>query len=212
VAGLALLGTGDVTGSLTMRALSLPTVLAGGLVLGIGPERFAALLFPVAFLAFMAPLPAGTIPAISRPLQGLAAWFTAHTLAIVGIPTALDGFSVRIPSLVLDVDESCNGLRFLLAMIVIGVAVAWSARGVLSRRLGIIGLAVAVAIAANLVRVAGTGWIAHHYGAAAASGFHHEVWGKVVYLVMLLPFALGVMLLRRRPRAASELCELDRAA
>ncbi|OLB97200.1 MAG: hypothetical protein AUH30_10750 [Candidatus Rokubacteria bacterium 13_1_40CM_68_15] len=212
VAGLALLATGDATGSLTMRALSLPAVLAGSLVLVVGPDRFAALLFPVVFLAFMAPLPPDMIPAISRPLQGLAAWFTAHALPIVGIPAALEGLSVRIPGVVLDVNESCNGLRFLLAMIVIGAAIAWSTRIGALRRLGIVTLAVVVALAANLVRVAGTGWIAHHYGPAAAAGVHHVVWGKVVYVVMLLPFALGVSMLRRRPRAISEPRELDRAA
>src|SRR5206468_3809969 len=154
-AGLALLATGDATGSLTMRALSLPAVLAGALLLVIGPGRFTALLFPVLFLAFMAPLPADVIPAISHPLQGLAAWFTAHALPVVGIPAVLDGFSVRIPGYVLDVNESCNGLRFLLAMIVIGAALAWSTRTGSLRRFGIVALAVVMALVANLVRVAG---------------------------------------------------------
>jgi exosortase len=211
-AGLALLATGDANGSLTMRALSLPAVLAGALVLVMGPGRFAALLFPVVFLAFMAPLPADVIPAISRQLQGLAAWFTAHVLPMVGIPAALDGFSVRIPGFVLDVNESCNGLRFLLAMIVIGAAVAWSTRTGPRRRFGIVALAVVVALAANLIRVAGTGFIAYQYGAAAASGASHVVWGKAVYLTMLVPFALGVIALRRRRRAVAEPRELDRAA
>src|SRR5438128_556826 len=152
-AGLALLATGDATGSLTMRALSLPAVLGGALVLVIGPGRFTALLFPVLFLAFMAPLPADVIPAISHPLQGLATWFTAHVLPLVGIPAALDGFSVRIPGFVLDVNESCNGLRFLLAMIVIGAALAWSTRTGPLRRLGLVAVAVVVALGANPIRV-----------------------------------------------------------
>src|SRR5438094_808330 len=198
--------------SLTMRALSLPAVLAGALLLVIGPGRFTALLFPVLFLAFMAPLPADVIPAISHPLQGLAAWFTAHALPVVGIPAVLDGFSVRIPGYVLDVNESCNGLRFLLAMIVIGAALAWSTRTGSLRRFGIVALAVVVALVANLIRVAGTGFIAYHYGAAAASGLAHVVWGKIVYTIMLAPFALGVIALRRRRRAIAEPRELDRAA
>jgi len=69
-----------------------------------------------------------------------------------------------------------------------------------------------MALVANLVRVAGTGFIAYHYGAAAASGAAHVVWGKVVYLTMLVPFALGVIALRRGRRAVAEPRELDRAA
>src|SRR5437016_3282393 len=201
-------GDWDILVRLVQR---VPAWLGGALMLGVGPGGFAALLFPVLFLAFMAPLPADVIPAISRPLQGLAARFTAHALPVVGIPAALDGFSVRIPGYVLDVNESCNGLRFLLAMIVIGAALAWSTRTGPLRRFGIVALAVVVALVANLVRVAGTGFIAYHYGAAAASGAAHVVWGKVVYLTMLVPFALGVIALRRGRRAVAEPRELDRA-
>jgi exosortase/archaeosortase family protein len=60
-----------------------------------------------------------------------------------------------------------------------------------------VGLAVSLGIAANLLRVTGTGWLAHHYGPEAASGFFHVAYGKVVYAAMLAPFVLGVLWLRR---------------
>jgi len=41
----------------------------------------------------------------------------------------------------------------------------------------------------------------------------HVLWGKVVYLIMLVPFALGVIALRRRRHVADpKPRELDRAA
>ena len=52
----------------------------------------------------------------------------------------------------------------------------------------------------------------YHYGAAAASGLAHVLWGKIVYTIMLAPFALRVIALRRRRRAVAEPRELDRAA
>jgi exosortase/archaeosortase family protein len=61
------------------------------------------------------------------------------------------------------------------------------------------GGAVAVALVANWLRVAGTGMMAELYGREAAEGLTHIVWGKIVYGAMLVPFALLVLALRRRP-------------
>jgi exosortase/archaeosortase family protein len=58
---------------------------------------------------------------------------------------------------------------------------------------------VLVAISANLIRVTGTGLLAHYWGPEAAAGFFHLAYGKVVYLIMLVPFVVGVLFLRRQP-------------
>ncbi len=195
--GLALLVVGQAGGSLTLRALSLPAVLAGTCLLALGRRGLAVLAFPVGFLVFMAPLPEGAIRALSSPLQHLAAWFAAGALPLAGIPATREGLVVRIPHVLLEVTEACSGLRFLLAMLVLGTAFAWTTQRALGRRLAVVAAAAALAIGANLLRVAGTGWIAHHYGAEAASGLLHVAFGKVVYLAVLGPFVAGVARLRR---------------
>jgi exosortase len=195
--GLGLLLAGAALASLTLAALSLPVVLAGVARLALGRQGFAAVAFPLAFLAFMAPLPDALIPALSLPLQHLAAWFTGHALGAMGVPVARDGLLIHIPGVVLHITEACNGLRFLLAMIVVGTAFAWATQGRTGRRAAVLGLAVVIAVVANLVRVTGTGLLAHHWGPEAALGFFHVAYGKVVYLVMLAPFLAGVLWLRR---------------
>ena|GEM_PF-653692 len=195
--GLALLALAAADGSLSLRALSLPLVLGGLARLALGPERARAAAFAVGFLAFMAPLPDGVLPAVSEPLQRLAAWFTTGVLLAAGIPALREGLLVRIPGVELHVTEACNGLRFLLAMIVLGTAFAWTTQTRAARRALVLALAVVVAIAANLVRVAGTGLIAHYWGPEAVMGFAHVTYGKLVYLAMLVPFIGGVLLLRR---------------
>lgn len=200
VGGLAVLAAGAAAGSLTLEALSIPAVLAGAGILLLGRQGFGAIAFPIAFLLFMAPLPDGAIPALSLPLQELAAWVAGHALDALGIPTVREGLRIHIPGVVLHVTEACNGLRFLLAMIVVGTAFAWTTQRQTGRRVAVLALAIAVAITANLIRVTGTGVLAHYYGPETAIGFFHLAYGKVVYLVMLLPFVLGVLLLRRAGR------------
>jgi exosortase len=197
LAGLALLGAGVAGHSLTLRALALPVVAAGVAWLAVGRARLGVLAFPLAFLVFMAPLPDAAVQAVSLPLQHFAAWFTGGALSALGVPSVREGLFIHLPELSLHVTEACNGLRFLLAMLVIGTAFAWRTVSPPGRRLATVGLAVSLGIAANLLRVTGTGWLAYHYGPEAASGFFHVAYGKVVYAAMLAPFVLGVLWLRR---------------
>ena len=198
-AGFGVLAAGMLAGSLTVQTLSLPIVMTGALVLTIGPPRTRVLAFPLAFLAFMAPLPEPVLPALSLQLQQVATVVGEWMLWLVGVPVTREGLFLALPSVTLHITEACNGLRFLLAMIVVGVAFAGTMQTGWRRGVLVVGGAVAVALVANWLRVAGTGMMAELYGREAAEGLTHVVWGKIVYGAMLVPFALLVLALRRRP-------------
>lgn len=197
-AGLALLVVGMLAGSLTAQTVSLPIVITGALVLTIGPARTRLLAFPLAFLAFMAPLPEHVLPALSLPLQHVAAVVGEWMLWLVGVPVTRDGLYLTLPSVTLHITEACNGLRFLLAMVVVAVAFAGITQTGWRRRALVVAGALATALVANWLRVAGTGIMAQLYGHEAAGGFVHIVWGKIVYAAMLVPFAMLVLALKRR--------------
>ena len=197
-AGLTTLALGIAAGSLTFRALSLPVVLLGLVLLTLGAAHARRLAFPIGFLVFMAPLPDGALPALSLPLQRLAALVAEHALGALGVAVTREDLYVRLPSVTLHVTEACNGIRFLLAMLVIGVAFAGTTQRRPLRRAGIVLAALAVALLANLARVTGTGIMAELWGARAAMGLPHAVWGKIVYAVALVPFVGLVLFMRRR--------------
>jgi exosortase len=197
-AGLVVLAVGQDLGSLTLRALSLPVVLMG-LVVGMVHAALARrLAFPIGFLIFMAPLPDGAVAGLSLPLQQLAAFVAEHVLRALGVHVVRDGLFVAIPSVTLHVTEACNGLRFLFAMLVIGTAFAGTMPQRPLRRVALVVGAVLLSILANLARVTGTGVMAELWGARAAVGLIHVIWGKVVYAAALVPFAGLVLLMRRR--------------
>lgn len=197
-AGLAVLVTGMLSGSLTVQTVSLPIVITGALVLTIGPARTRLLAFPLAFLVFMAPLPEHVLPALSLPLQHVAAVVGEWMLWLVGVPVTRHGLFLTLPSVTLHITEACNGLRFLLAMVVVGVAFAGITQTGWRRRALVVAGALAAALVANWLRVAGTGIMAQLYGHEAAGGVTHIVWGKIMYAAMLVPFAMLVVALRRR--------------
>jgi exosortase len=189
-AGLAVLALASWLGSLTLAVLSLPVVLLGLGRFLLGREAFAPLVFPVAFLALMAPLPPSVLPVLSEHLQQLAAWFAGGVLAALDIPSARDGVFIYMRSVTVHVSEACNGLRFLLAMVVLGVAFGWTTDRGPACRLFVLVLALAAAVAANLVRVSGTTVLVEFWGPAASIGLFHNLFGKAIYLV-----AVGAVLL-----------------
>jgi len=197
-AGLAALALGGAAGSLTLRALSLPVVLLGLVLATLGAGYARRLTFPIGFLVFMAPLPDRTLPAVSLPLQQLAAFVAEHALRALGASVVRHDLYLRLPSVTLHVTEACNGLRFLLAMLVVGTAFAGTTQRRPLPRAGIVLAALTLAILANLARVTGTGVMAELWGARAALGLPHIVWGKVVYAAALVPFAGLVLIMRRR--------------
>ena len=197
-AGLALLGLGTAAGSLTLRALSLPVVLMGAAVATLGPVEARRLAFAIGFLVFMTPLPDGVVPAVSPPLQRLAAVVAEHALRALGISVVRDDLFLMLPSVTLHVTEACNGLRFLLAMLVVGAAFAGMTQDRPMRRAVIVAAAVVIAVVANFARVSGTGVMAEVWGASAAIGLPHIVWGKIVYVAALVPFVALVVIMRRR--------------
>jgi exosortase len=164
--------------------------------LGAAPARRLA--FPIGFLVFMAPLPDGVLPALSLPLQRLAAVVSEHGLRLLGVPVTREDLFLVLPSVTLHVTEACNGLRFLFAMIVIATAFAGTTQRRLRGAAVLVVAAIVLAIVANLGRVMGTGVMAELWGARAAMGVPHLVWGKVVYGLALVPFVGLVLFMRRR--------------
>ena len=183
--GLAVLAVARANDSLTLATLSLPLVLAGLGRFTLGREAFRPLGFPVAFLALMTPLPPSVIPELSWHLQTLAAWFTDGVLRAVAIPFVRNGVFIHLEPAIVHVSEACNGLRFLLAMAVLGVAFGWTTgRGPLVR-VAFLGGALGAAVLANLLRVAGTTVLVQFWGPAAALGAFHSLFGKTIYVLTL---------------------------
>ena len=84
--GLALLVLGEVGAERFLAASSLVVVLAGFMLLHLGPAIARRLAFPLAYLLFAIPIPAVAFYAIAFPLQQLSATNAAWTLDLAGVP------------------------------------------------------------------------------------------------------------------------------
>ena len=203
--GSSLLGLLLVLGSVVVLALgvlgielfltriSLVGVLVGAVLFLFGWARLRVMLFPLALLLLMIPLPAIIFNQIAFPLQLIASQFGEAVIRAADIPVLREGNVLVLANISLEVAEACSGIRSLISLLTLAIVFGYIGDSRNWARVLIALSSVPVAVIANGGRVAGTGVAAHYYGAAAAEGFFHEFSG---WLVFIVAFAL-MMLLHR---------------
>jgi exosortase len=182
VGSVATLIAGQLGAELFLTRVSIIGVVAGTVLFVLGWQHLRILALPIAFLLLMIPLPAIIFNQIAFPLQLLASRFGEMTLWAFDIPVLREGNVITLANTQLEVAEACSGIRSLISLLTLGIVYGYFMHpGPWVRT--ILALAtIPVAIAANALRVAGTGVAAHYYGPEAAEGFFHTFSGWLVFL------------------------------
>jgi exosortase len=162
-------------------------ILLGGLVVFfLGWAQFQALIFPWAFLFLMVPVPTLVMNEITLPLQFLASSLAAGLLALLGVPVLRDGNVIQLPTMSLEVAEACSGIRSLVSLITLAVIYAYLLEKNKVIQVLLVLSAVPIAIAANGLRVMGTGLTGIYWSPDKAQGFFHEFSGWVIFILSLV--------------------------
>lgn len=178
----------------TMRA-SLVFLIAGIVLFWFGWSVLRLTALPIAFLIFMVPLPYIVYDAIAFPLKLLVTQASVGALKMFSLPVVREGNIITFPQTVLEVADACSGLRSLMSLLTLSVALAFITQKSAVKRTILIVSAVPVAIVTNMFRVIVTGVLASFYGRAAAEGFFHEFAGLAVFAVaMILLFGESALL------------------
>jgi exosortase len=198
---LLLFVAGQFGSELFLTRVSLIGVLAGLVLFLAGVQHLRLLLFPLAFLLLMIPLPAILFNQIAFPLQLVASQLGETTIAATGVPVLREGNLLYLPGRTLEVAEACAGIRSLMSLLMLAVVLGYFTEQGPGARLAIALAAVPIAVLANATRVAGTGLASYWISPAAAEGFFHSFSGWVVFVVALaglLTFHRALDLVRAR--------------
>lgn len=169
----------------TMRS-SLVFLVAGIVLYWFGWAVLRLTSLPIAFLIFMVPIPYIVYDALAFPLKLLVTKASVAVLKFLSIPVVREGNIIMFPQTVLEVADACSGLRSLMSLVTLAVALAFITQKSSLKRSILIVSAVPVAIVTNMFRVIVTGVLARFYGAAAAEGFFHEFAGMAVFAVAMI--------------------------
>jgi exosortase len=183
---VAVLAAGTLGAELFLMRVSMIGVLAGAIVFLYGWPHLKTLAFPVVFLLLMIPLPALIFNQVAFPLQLLASRAGEMALSVLRIPVLREGNVIVLAHTTLEVAEACSGIRSLVSLLTLGIVYGYFIDPRALVRVAIAISTVPVAVAANGLRVAGTGIAAQYYGAQAAQGFLHSFSGWMVFVVALV--------------------------
>jgi exosortase len=185
-AALCILLIGQMGAELFLARMSLLILVAGLIMLFAGWPFLRAVAFPLAFLLLMIPIPSILFNHITFPLQIQASKVSAFVLSICRVPTLLQGNVIELPSKQLEVAEACSGIRSLMSLITLSIIYGYLMEKRLWVRWVLAIASAPIAIAANSVRIIGTGLIVYYWNADKAEGFFHASWGWITFVVSLI--------------------------
>jgi exosortase len=196
VAALCILVLGVMGAELFLSRVSLLLLIAGLVIFFLGWNYFRAVLFPWAFLVLMIPIPAIIFNQITFPLQLLASKVSALVLPLLGVPVLREGNVINLPAMVLEVAEACSGIRSLLSLITLAIIYGFLMETRNSIRIALALGSLPIAVAANSLRIVGTGLLVQYWDPEKAEGFFHLFSGWLIFVISLLMLFLFHRVLR----------------
>ncbi len=175
-----------------LDTLAFICMLRGLLLVWGGRSASRSFSFPLLFLMFAAPLPIHWYQPFALRMQQWVTEFSTFLLRLIGVPIYQEGYYIHLPGFTMEIAEACSGLRQLVAILALSVAIGHlSGRGAVFRwGLGI--LAIPIALVANCVRVVLSGIIVMTFGRQWGEGVYHTIEGlAIVALSALLLVAMA---------------------
>ena len=171
-------------GTQLLSAISIVLAAPGLSLLLLGVERTKAIAFPLAFLAFMLPIPLAVTARLHLVLRYIAADATAWLLPFVGVPVFQEQTYLHLANGTLHVADACSGFSTLYASVAVAFLTAYACKS-WRRRLIVLVAAVPIAVAANIVRMVLLGVLSYYQGFYVLDTWMHPASGMLTFVLAL---------------------------
>ena len=130
----------------------------------------------------MIPVPYSLLGTVSLPLQLMATKVSAALIQAGGIPVYREGNMLYFVGTQLEVAEACSGIRSIMSLTMLAFVFAAMLPGGWKKKAVLVVSAIPIAMLANIIRISGTGILAHFFGDKVARGFLHEFSGIAIFI------------------------------
>lgn len=185
ILGIILLILGVYGVELFTTRMSFLFLMAGLIWTFFGGRMLRELRFPLLVLILAIPIPAIIFNHITFPLQLMASRIASNILPMLGVPVLQEGNVIQLPVMKLEVAEACSGIRSLMSLFALAVFYGYFLERTTSRRTILALASIPIAVAANVVRIVGTGLCVQYWDPDKALGFFHEFSGWVMFVISL---------------------------
>ncbi|MEO5823861.1 MAG: exosortase C-terminal domain/associated protein EpsI, partial [Vicinamibacteraceae bacterium] len=162
----------------------------------------------LAYLLLIVPFWDALTEPLHLPFQQLSANLGVQMLHAVGVPAYREGTFLYLPNITLEVARACSGVNYLIAILALGVPLAYLYLPTNGRRLLLVTSAIGVAALSNSLRVATIGVLAYFEVGSPLHGPAHVLHGLFVSGIGYVVLFAGLRLLSRdsgRPATAPAL-------
>jgi exosortase len=197
-----------------VAGFSLIIILIGLTLLLFGRRVTWKVLFPLAFLCWMVPLPEASITEISFELKTFASEMAARLLPRVGITVERVGSTISFlrPNNEVDkliIEDVCSGLRSMIALLAFGSLFAYVTSCGTRKKLELFAASVPCSIIANMTRIVFITGVAYFFGSSVATSRRyipkpfgedftiHDATGLMIFVVAFVCFFTYERLLNR---------------
>lgn len=181
----------QVSGVASVGGMTLPIMLFGLVLMLFGKSIVRELLFPIAFLYFMAVPPTSILEPISFKIQITSTNIAVMGLHLLGLDAVQTGTQIQLPSgLPMVVGAPCSGFRMLIALLAFTVFFVYMKKGPMWGKLSMAALVLPLSVLANSVRVLLIALVGEYYGESAMHSFH-DYSG---YIVLVITFAVLILI------------------
>ncbi len=187
--------------SIAITTFSFVALVAGvcGLLLDTG--RFRRIVFPLAFLAFMAPLPIAVETGLEHFLQHGSAPPTSFLFHLAGMPVFQHDLVFELPGISIQIAPECSGIRSTLVLFMASLIAGHLFLRSPWKRSILAAVVVPLALARNGFRIFTIGELCVHVGPHMIDSDIHHKGGSIFFALSLAPFFLVLFLLVRSERA-----------
>jgi exosortase len=200
---LGMLVIGSLGGEPFVARVSLPLALLGTVLFLCGTRVTRHAWVPIAYLAFMVPLPYLTLSALTYRSQLFDSGLTATALGWLGVPVLRDGVMLHLPNMTLEVAADCSSIPAIAALLALGGAYAQMQPRPTWIRVALTLSAAPLGLLSNIIRLILTSLGAYYLGPIALNNVIHKFNGTTVFLATVVFLVVLDALLTRIWRRAS---------
>lgn len=177
---------------LEYHILTLPIFTAGLVLILFNPQTLRQLAFPIAFLAFLQPLPSNILYGLGSTMSVLSAEASSAIVNRFGIPATISSqygnptIMITGPNnatLPFTVDLACSGIFSLLGFVIFAVFIAFISRGSYLKKAGIFMMGLPLIFLLNITRISIILSIGHYFGEDLALQVFHLLGATVLLFI-----------------------------
>jgi exosortase len=197
--GLALLGNvrGVESDTLSLRTAGLVIASIGAFLSWYGPAAAYRAMFPLSFLAFTIPPPAGVVEWMTLALKSGSAEVVSGLFSLTATPFNREGYLFALPGVAIEIADECSGIRSSIALLLTSLLGGYVLLDKPWGRTLLVLLVLPFAVLKNGIRIVGLTLLALRVDPSFLTGQLHHEGGIVFFLLTLAMMAPVVAALRK---------------